>query len=163
MVPIKCPECDLDFTRRVSRAGLKERIASIFYIYPFQCQLCGHRFSAFQRGVRYVRVEEDRRDYYRVHANCPITFTGEKLSGKGILLDLSMGGCSFRTDADIALGMILKLGIQISISSPPVIVETVVRRVPAGRVGVEFIRWQNNERERLRPFVRSLLTSKGIA
>ena len=36
---------------------------SLFYVYPFKCQLCGERFRSFQRGVRYIRVEEDRREY----------------------------------------------------------------------------------------------------
>ena len=163
MVTIKCPECDGDFARRVSRAGLMEKFVSLFYVYPFQCQLCGHRFSLFQPGVRYVRVEEDRRDYYRLQVNCPITLSGQKISGEGTLIDLSMGGCSFSTDADVAFGMILRLGIQISVSSAPVIVEAVVRHVSTRNFGVEFIRWQDSERERLRPFLKDLLKTKSKA
>ena len=161
MVTIKCPECDSDFARRVSRAGLAEKFVSFFYVYPFECQLCGHRFSSFQRGVRYFRVEEDRRDYYRSQVNCPITFSGQKISGEGTLFDLSMGGCSFSTDTDVAFGMILKLAVRISASTSPVIVEALVRHVSTESVGVEFIRWQDSERERLRPFVRDLMRSKG--
>jgi hypothetical protein len=52
--------------------------------------------------------------------------------------------------------MILKLKIQISVSSAPLIVEAVVRHVSAGAAGVEFIGWQDSERARLRAFVRNL-------
>jgi PilZ domain len=159
MAMIKCPECKHDFGRRVSRVRLTEKIASLFYVYPFRCQLCGHRFSSFQRGVRYVKIAEDRRDYYRMRIDRPVTFSAEKISGKGTLRDISMGGCSFNTDVDLAFGMILKLEIQISVSSSPLRVDAVVRHVSAGAAGVEFIGWQDSERARLRAFVKNLRLS----
>jgi len=48
MADLKCPNCARDFVRRVSRAGLSERLLSVFYVYPFKCQLCGYRFRFFQ-------------------------------------------------------------------------------------------------------------------
>ena len=135
---------------------------SLFYVYPFKCQLCGHRFRAFQRGVRYLRVEEDRREYDRMEVKFPLLFSGEKISGAGMLLNISMAGCSFATAAEPGIGMIVKLELQISGSVSPVTVDAaVVRNVHQGSAGVEFLRWQASERERLQLFVRGLLIGRG--
>jgi PilZ domain-containing protein len=162
MTSVKCPNCARDFVRRVARKGLAEVVFSLFYVYPFKCQLCGERFRSFQRGVRYVRVKEDRREYDRMEMSLPVEFRGEKVSGQGTLLNISMGGCSFSTDADLAIGMILKLELHISGDVPPVIAEAaVVRNARSGSAGVEFLRWQPAERERLQLFVRGLLIGRG--
>ena len=50
MADLKCPNCARDFVRRVSRTGVVERLLSVFYVYPFKCQLCGYRFRFFQWG-----------------------------------------------------------------------------------------------------------------
>jgi hypothetical protein len=92
----------------------------------------------------------------------PIAFSGQNISGEGMLLNVSMGGCSFSTEADLAIGMIVKLELQISVAVRPVVVDAgVVRNVRAGTVGVEFLRWQHSERERLQLFVRGLLIDRG--
>jgi hypothetical protein len=160
MTNIKCPQCGRDFVRRVPRAGRVEILLSAFYVYPFRCQLCGHRFRSFQRGVRYVWVQEDRREYDRIEINFPVTFSGENVSGEGMLLNLSMGGCRFTTTADLGTGMIVKLALQIPGSVPPVIVDAavvVVRKTDPGNASVEFLRWQEPERERLQHFIRLLI------
>jgi hypothetical protein len=159
---IKCPHCAREFVRRISKSGLGEVFLGLFYVYPFRCQLCGHRFRAFQRGVRYHRIEEDRREYDRMEVKFPITFSGQNVSGEGTLLNISMAGCSFATAAELGIGMIVKLGLQITGATAPVTVDAaVVRRVQKGSVGVEFLRWQASERERLQLFVRGLLIERG--
>jgi PilZ domain-containing protein len=162
MSNIKCPHCAREFVRRVARSGLGEIVLGLFYIYPFKCQLCGHRFRSFQRGVRYLRVEEDRREYDRMEVKFPVTFSGQNISGEGMLLNISMAGCSFATSAELGIGMIVKLGLQISGAVAPVTVDAaVVRNVQRGSAGVEFLRWQASERERLQLFVRGLLIDRG--
>ena len=39
---------------------------SHFYIYPFRCQICSHRFKAFRLFRRYVKHSVDRRQFERV-------------------------------------------------------------------------------------------------
>ena|SRR5215510_6739657 len=156
----KCPRCGRDFVRRSSRAGRAEILLSVFYVYPYRCQLCGHRFRSFQPGVRYTKVNEDRREYNRIPINFPVTFSGENVAGEGMLVNISMGGCLFTTTADLATGIIMKLALQIYSSVPPVIVDAavvVVRRIDPETAGVEFLRWQETERVRLRAFMRELL------
>jgi DNA repair exonuclease SbcCD ATPase subunit len=48
-----CPKCSSDYVQRVHRVG-PERLISLFYIYPFRCQPCGHRFRLLQWGVTYT-------------------------------------------------------------------------------------------------------------
>jgi hypothetical protein len=163
MAQLKCPNCGRDFVRRVSRSGVVEILLSYFYIYPFKCQLCGERFRRYQRGVRYVRIERDRREYDRMEINCPLTFFGQEIKGEGIIINVSMGGCTLQTQAKVETGAILNLSLQISKDVPPVIVDAgVVRNVRDGVIGVEFLLGQQSERERLQLFVRGLLIGRGV-
>ena len=163
MAQLKCPNCGREFVRRVARSGLLEVLLSCFYVYPFKCQLCGERFRFFQRGVRYVRLEEDRREYDRMEINFPVSFVGENVTGEGNVMNLSMGGCRFFTSSPIESGAMLRLSLQLSKEVLPVAVDAVVvRDVRAGTVGVEFIQWQQSERDRLQLFVRGLLIGRGV-
>jgi hypothetical protein len=53
------PTCSSEYVKRVSRLG-PERLISLFYIYPFSCQPCGHRFRLLQWGVTYTKIEVDQ-------------------------------------------------------------------------------------------------------
>jgi hypothetical protein len=162
MASKKCPDCGRDFVRRVSRAGLAETLLSLVHIYPFKCQLCGHRFRSFQQGVYYLGVENDRREYDRMEVKFPVTFSNEGVTGEGMLIIISMDGCSFSTSAELDVGAIVKLRLQISGAVPPVTVDAaVVRNVQTGNAGVEFLRWQETERERLQHFIKGLLIGRG--
>jgi hypothetical protein len=162
MANLKCPNCARDFVRRVLGAGLMESFLRLVGVYPFKCQLCGHRFRSFQSDVRYVTVQEDRRDYDRMERKFPITFSGPDFSGEGVVLDVAMGGCTFTTRSDLAIGMVMKMDLRISAAVPPVIVDVAaVRNVRSGIAGVEFLTWQESERERLQLFVTGMLIGRG--
>jgi hypothetical protein len=96
-----CPQCSTKYVKRVRRESLKERLLSVFYVYPFRCQLCGHRFSFYQPGVKYVRVQEDCRIYERFSVNFPATFTSGELEGEGSVADISMAGCTIEPNAKL--------------------------------------------------------------
>jgi hypothetical protein len=161
MAKVKCPICALEFVRRVSLAGLVEKFLSLFYVYPFKCQLCGHNFLSLQWGMRYIRVEEDRRTYDRLEIKCPMTFSGESGAGEGTVVELSMGGCSVSTSADIVAGMILKMSLKVSSDVAPILVKAaVVRHVRLKAVGVEFLQWERSERERLQQFITGFLIDR---
>ena len=51
-----CPKCSSDHVKRVSRIG-HERLISLFYIYPFRCEACRHRFRRLRWGVTYTKIE----------------------------------------------------------------------------------------------------------
>jgi len=87
-----------------------------------------------------------------------LTFQANNLSGTGSANNISMGGCSFETGIPLASGAILQMGLQVTDEVAPVIVDAAVVRYARGSsVGVEFLQWQQNERERLQLFVRGLL------
>ena len=156
-----CPRCSKEYVRRVSRVGLGERLISLFYVYPFRCQLCGHRFQLLQWGVKYKRIEEDRREYERMPASFPVTFELGAIQGRGLVVDISMAGCTFHTETELVEGNILRMRLELPEETSPVSVEAVIiRSFGSGRVGVEFVQFENGERERLQRFIRGLLIDR---
>jgi hypothetical protein len=156
-----CPRCSTEYVKRVSRVGVGERFVSLFYIYPFRCQLCGHRFKVRQRGVTYTRIQEDRREYYRWSVDFPITFRAGTKDVAGSIIDISMDGCAFYTEALMREGIILQLDLQLPHATTPVKIEAaVVRSVRPGLASVEFLRIESGERERLKGFVHSLILTQ---
>lgn len=156
-----CPKCSREYVKRVSRLGFKERLLSIIYVYPFRCQLCRHRFRVMQWRVNYVRVEEDRREYDRMPISFPVSFVADSINGNGSAANISMNGCSVQAKGELTEGSIMRMALQISGESLPVNVEAaVVRTVQKNRIGIEFLRFQEKDRERLQLFVRGLLLSR---
>jgi hypothetical protein len=43
-----CPKCQSDAVKRTHRQGLKERLSSLFFVYPYRCRKCSHRFLRFR-------------------------------------------------------------------------------------------------------------------
>ena len=161
MADIKCLKCSRQFVRRVSRSGLAEALLSVVYVYPFKCQICGFRFRMLRWGVRDLSVEEDHREYDRMPMSFPMSYSGGGIAGEGLALNISIGGCSFSTLSQVAIGMIFQLGLQISDEVPPVQVDAaMVRYVRGQSVGVEFLQWRQSERKRLQLFVRGLLIGR---
>lgn len=146
-----CPRCRKPFTRRSQREGLFERCLSLVHVYPFRCQLCAHRFRALNWGANFVKYRPDRRAYVRLPVRYPVTFTGD-MTGAGTIANLSIQGCGIETDVALSQGAILRLTLHEAGGQPAIEVEAAVVRsvVPRLRqVGVEFLRLQAGEQERL--------------
>jgi len=153
-----CPKCFNGFVRRSRRAGLLDHLFSWFSVYPFRCQLCGHRFQVRQKGVTYTRNQEDRRDYERLPVSLPASFSAGACQGEGTITDLSIAGCTLQAEVGLAAGNLLHLVLHLPGQAEPVEVDlAVLRSVLPGRAKLEFIEFADRERERLRPFVRGLL------
>jgi hypothetical protein len=156
-----CPNCSKKYVTRVARLGLLEHLLSIFYVYPFKCQLCGYRFKFTQKGVRYKRIEEDRREYERLPMSLPVAFSGDQIEGEGVLCDISMGGCTFRTATLPAGGSIVRMALKISNDVQPVNIDAaVIRNTRKDHIGVEFLSFEAAERERLQLFIRGHLNGR---
>jgi len=161
MMSLVCPKCSREFVKRVSRQGTKERLLSAFYVYPFRCQLCGYRFRFLQWGIRYQRVEEDRREYERLTVNFPISVRGENIYTEGMVVDLSLGGVTARLDSPLSTGDLCSIGLYLSNEVLPIrATAAVVRSVRSNDLGIEFLRFQDNDRERLQLFIRGLLVGR---
>jgi hypothetical protein len=156
-----CPGCFKEFVKRVNYRGIGERLISLFYVYPFRCQLCGQRFRSRQSGVRYVSITDDRREYDRIAARFPVSISGENIDATGKIIDVSMNGCTLNTAADLSPGTVLTLALHISNNVVPVIVEAaLVRNARTNQVGTEFLKFHENDREMLQLFIRGLLLDR---
>jgi c-di-GMP-binding flagellar brake protein YcgR len=81
----------------------------------------------------------------------------ENIGGSGIVSDISINGCAFVTEVQLTEQSIIRLALRISGELQPVDIEAaVVRHVRQGRVGIEFLRVQEAERQRLQLFIRGL-------
>jgi hypothetical protein len=158
MADLKCPNCSREYVARVARVGFAEDLLSLFYIYPFKCQLCGYRFIALRWRVRYLRMEEDRREYERLSTAFSLTFSVGDYEVTGTACDISMSGCTFQADSrQPKEGDVLGMKLRISKDLEPIDVQAVVRNIRQQYVGVEFLRFQHTDKERLQLFVRDLL------
>ena len=152
-----CPRCGQDIVQRVRRQGLLEYLLSIAYIYPFRCQVCFHRFRTFQWGVRYVKQTLEKRQHDRIVTRFQITFSGNGIDGSGMVTFVSLVGCAIETDSKLSSGQVLQLQLKPSERDPAVAVDAaVVRGIRSPVVGLQFLRFRMEERERLSQFVRSL-------
>ena len=157
-----CPRCSREYVRRVSRVGLGERLISLFYVYPFRCQLCGHRFQLLQWGVKYKRIEEDRREYERMPVNFPVTFDAGARPGPRV--DRGY----FDGRVHIPHGSPTRGGKHFAdeTGGPGTrLLPSVWKRSSfevSGQVAWvwNFVQFENGERERLQRFIRGLLLDR---
>ena len=164
MIYLNCPKCSREFVKRVSRQGFKEKLFSVFYIYPFRCQLCGYRFRFLQWGIRYQRIQEDRREYERLPIDFPVSVKGENIYSEGKALDISLGGCTAMLETQLTEGDVCSVGLYLRNDVLPIRIEAaVVRTVRPNYSGIEFLRFLDNDRERLQLFIRSLLLASRSA
>jgi len=140
-----------------------EALGGFFCISPFRCQLCTHRFLAFQwwwsRFVNYY----GRREYVRIPVRFQLTFSGREVSGEGTVVNLSRKGCTMQTDTPIPHGEILRLRIYERDGRPLFEIDVaVVRFMVEQSVGIEFVRIQEREMERLERVLVNLCTGRHI-
>jgi c-di-GMP-binding flagellar brake protein YcgR len=102
-------------------------------------------------------VEEDQREYERLPATFPLSFTGNDIAGGGMAYEVSMSGCSFHPTNAPKQGDVLRMALRLSRDFPPVEVEAVVRHIGQDRVGVEFLRFELVQKARLQNYIRELL------
>ncbi len=158
-----CPKCRKNLVQQSPRQHLIEALWGIFCIYPFRCQFCTHRFLAFQwwwhRFVNYY----GRREYVRIPVRYQLTFSGREMSGEGTMVNLSRLGCAIETHPPIPHGELLSLRIYESDGQPLFEIEVaVVRFMMEKAVGVEFVRIQEREMERLERVIVNLYTGRPI-
>ncbi len=156
-----CPKCKKPFIQRTRVEGTAARLLSLLSLYPFRCQICGHQFSAYQVGGTAADIKEDRRKFMRFATRFPATFMLDRLRGKGQVTDISVGGCTLESETTIPSGSILRLTLMPSASESPIGVDAaIVRSVRGKSVGIEFLRFQPEEKERLNKYVVQFLVSR---
>jgi hypothetical protein len=124
--------------------------------------MCGHRFSQLQWGIVYRKVDYDRREFERLPVHFPVSISTENEERhEGVLQNLSMWGCGLTADVSAGKGSILRLEFHVPNVSRPIVVQAAaVRSVGPNELGVEFLKFQEGERARLRMLVKGLLASR---
>jgi PilZ domain len=151
-----CPECSMEYVRRVRRQSIAERLLSVFYIYPFRCQLCGYRFKTLRWGEKYVRFDEDARDYERLERNIPFTLICKGMTITGWVSEISMSGCTLQTLTPIRLGQVTRLQLHVPTLNESIMINAaIVKNTSDNRAGLEFLRLSQRERKRLQSFIRN--------
>lgn len=155
----RCPNCGEPHVHRRHRQGLVEHLLSIIYVYPFGCQLCRHHFRAGEWGRRYVRRSVDRRDYERLQTSIPATFQMGSTEYEGMVVDLSIDGCTVETATSVVRGTTFSLRMCPAPGETLAVAQAVVRTVHARRVGVQFAELNAGEHDALQRMVRRLLAA----
>jgi len=158
-----CPRCKKNLVQQSPRHGVLEAIVRVFAIYPFRCQLCTHRFLAFEWWWRRLSSYYGRREYVRIPVWFQLAFSGKQVSGEGTVVNLSRQGCTIETGTLIPRGEPLCLRIY-EPDGPPLfeIEAAVVRFIREKSVGLEFVRVQESEMERLGRVIVTLCTGRPI-
>jgi hypothetical protein len=92
-----------------------------------------------------------------------MAFSTDSGGGKGTTLDISMGGCGFKSEPPPSTGDVLRLELHAPGLAQPLIVEAaVVRSVRSIYTGAEFLRVSPGEQYRLTQFVANALTDRRL-
>jgi hypothetical protein len=87
----------------------------------------------------------------------PISFSKDGLAGEGMIVNLSQEGCSIGCDEDVKQGSYLSLNISLPDEASPLVIDRAVVRWSMQRAfGLEFIRMESEQKERLGRLVKAL-------
>jgi len=143
-----CPQCRKEFVQRAPHKNWLEGLGSLLSFHPFRCQLCSHRFFAFDWWPRLDFYR--RRQYVRMPAHFPLTFTNQRVNGAGTVVNLSIKGCQIETDIPLLVGGTLSLDIREMDGQPLFAVSSAaVRTIEGNQAGIEFLRIKKEHMERL--------------
>jgi hypothetical protein len=150
---MRCPECKKESVHRVPCLSPDERLMGLLFVSPFRCQACGHRFRTFRLGRHYPPVTE-RRTHERIPVKLALAFSGGRISGDGVVVNISLGGCLVETTAPVKVDDIFHLKLFLNREEPPLEVAVMVRSISGRRVGMKFLRSAREDR-RLMAYLRS--------
>jgi hypothetical protein len=99
----------------------------------------------------------EKRQQPRFTSQFRSTFSGGQREGQGRTRDLSAGGCMIETDFPVVVGASFECRIYVpGLDWPLRIDEGQVRWVKANTFGIQFMRIQPNEEEKLKQVIASL-------
>lgn len=149
---LSCPRCQKDGLVRSHPQSPREHLASLLFVAPFRCPSCSHRFLASHLWVNHSTHPIDRREHLRIPVRLFLSFSGGKIRGEGMVLDLSMGGCIIKSETQVHTNDIFYLQLSLDDSEPPLQVAAMVRSVSARGIAFKFLR-AAQENKRLHAFV----------
>jgi c-di-GMP-binding flagellar brake protein YcgR len=97
------------------------------------------------------------RKHSRFAVQLPVSFSGDRFSESGTILNISTEGCAITSVAGAGVGVYLQLTMQLREREEAIQIDlAAVRWVSASRFGVEFIKIHPEAEERLKRFVKAL-------
>jgi DNA-directed RNA polymerase subunit RPC12/RpoP len=152
--PLNCPQCKHGTVLRARPQSPREHVAALVFVTPFHCPSCSHRFLASRLGFNHAQHPIDRREHLRIPVRLYLSFSGGKVRGEGMVMDLSVGGCIIKSVTQVHTDDIFYLQLTIDESEPPLEVAAMVRSVSARGIAFKFLR-AAQENKRLMAFVQT--------
>jgi hypothetical protein len=159
---LHCPNCGTPFVRATFREGTVDRLLGRINVFTFRCQLCTKRFRAFRSGLRENTQAFDKRQYKRLPTSIEAQFlTDSNQRGTNRITEISMGGCTLRTTAELPRGTFLELTLKPTSETEPITIESgVVSSARPSSLGISFLEMAPREKQRLSQIVLGLLVSQ---
>jgi PilZ domain-containing protein len=151
---LSCPRCQKDGPLRSHPQSPREHLASLLFVAPFRCPWCSHRFLASRLWLDHPTHAIDRREHLRIPVRLYLSFSGGKIRGEGIVLDLSMGGCIIKSETQVQTNDIFYLRLSLDDTEAPLEVAGMVHSVSARGIAFKFLR-AAQENKRLLAFVQA--------
>lgn len=151
---LNCPRCQKDGVARSHPRSPREHLAAFFFVVPFRCPSCSHRFLASRLWLDHSTPSIDRREHLRIPVRLYLSFSGGKVRGEGTVLDLSMGGCIIKSETLVHTDDIFYLQLSIGEGELPLEVAAMVRSVSTRGIAFKFLR-AAQENKRLLAFVQA--------
>ncbi len=105
----------------------------------------------------------EQRKHDRVQVEYVGSFSGERISTQGVILDLSSAGCRARSRGTVKKGNRMSMVIDVPRYLAPLHVDLgVVRWSHGGAFGMEFIQVQRNDHQRLRELIRAIGAARAL-
>ena len=152
--PLHCPRCQSDGVLRSRHQSPREHVAALFLMAPFHCQRCHRRFLVWRPFLNQPSVPMDRREHLRIPVRLFLSFSGGKVRGDGIVMDLSVGGCVIKSATQVHIDDIFYLEIAIQGTEEPIEVAGIVRSISPRGIAFKFLR-QAEDNKRLLAFIHS--------
>ena len=152
-----CPQCRKGGAIRVTPQSPRELVAALILMVPFECRHCLHRFLG-RRVCKTTSHPVERREHLRIPVKLCLSFSGGKVKGEGIVMDLSLSGCIIKSETHVHVDDIFYLEIVIAENEPPVEVAAMVQSVSARGIAFKFLR-KAQENRRLLTFIHSCSSS----
>lgn len=134
-----CRECRSSYTQRVTGRNWLEKAGGLIYLYPFRCQVCNSRFTAFKWGIRYRRQIIERRKHERLKVDIEARLLrGGESSADAEIFDLSEGGCGLKPSRQLEPGEVVTIEMKLG-GTEFRIESAIVRSSALHRAGIEFL------------------------
>lgn len=158
----QCPKCSKYFTKRVTDWATEDQTETATGMFAYRCQLCAELFRARRPGTVETNEGEltktDSRQYVRVTARFPATFSVGRITQAGTVTEIALGGCSLEAEVVLALGAKLKMELRVVESEPPILIEVaLVRSIRPTGFGIQFMEIHPDEQKRLGEVLEGLL------